>query len=260
MKRFIRDIRKYARYCFFSARASLKAEVAASYLNWLWWILDPLAFMLIYMFIVRVVFKSNEPNFPIFVFIGLTIWNFFNKCLTASVKLIRDNKMLVVKVYVPKFIIVIEKMLVSFFKMLISTALIVVMLVIFRVPFTWRMLSFIPILLLLWVGTFGLSCILTHFSVYVGDMTNLIAIILRLMFYMSGIFYSIPTRLDASYSQILLKVNPVGLLIDAARNALLLDAPLDWLALALWLGISLLASWWGVHLIYKYENSYAKVI
>ena len=36
----------------------LRAEVAGSYLNWLWWILDPLLFMLVYTFVVRVVFTS----------------------------------------------------------------------------------------------------------------------------------------------------------------------------------------------------------
>ena len=40
--RFISDMKKYFRFSLFSARAQLKTEVANSYLNWVWWVLDPL--------------------------------------------------------------------------------------------------------------------------------------------------------------------------------------------------------------------------
>ena len=49
--KFREHIQKYWKYSFFSAKTQLKAEVANSYLNWLWWIIDPLSFMLIYTFI-----------------------------------------------------------------------------------------------------------------------------------------------------------------------------------------------------------------
>ena len=78
MKKFIINIKKYFNYSVYSAKSELKNEVANSYLNWFWWILDPLAFMLIYSFIVTVVFKTKQENITVFVFIGLTIWTFFN--------------------------------------------------------------------------------------------------------------------------------------------------------------------------------------
>ena len=43
-------MKKYWKYAIYSSKAQLKAEVANSYLNWLWWVLDPLCFMLIYVF------------------------------------------------------------------------------------------------------------------------------------------------------------------------------------------------------------------
>ena len=48
MKKFIEDIKKYYKYIIYATRSNLKTEVANSYLNWLWWILDPLCFMLVY--------------------------------------------------------------------------------------------------------------------------------------------------------------------------------------------------------------------
>ena len=105
MKRFFKNVKKYWNYSLCAAKAELKAEVANSYLNWLWWILDPLSFMVIYTFMVQIVFNASEPYFPVFIFIGLTCWNYFNTSVSGSVKLVSTNKAIVTKVYVPKYIL-----------------------------------------------------------------------------------------------------------------------------------------------------------
>ena len=58
-KRFIRDMKKYFSFSIISAKSQLKSEVANSYLNWLWWILTPTCFMLIYTFIFGYVKESS---------------------------------------------------------------------------------------------------------------------------------------------------------------------------------------------------------
>ena len=103
MKRFISDIKKFYQYTMYAARSELKSEVASSYLNWLWWILDPLLFMMVYTFIAQIVFSNKKIDFfPIYVFIGLSVWNFFNKVVISSVRVVKSNSAVVSKVYVPK--------------------------------------------------------------------------------------------------------------------------------------------------------------
>ena len=70
MKRFVNDIKKYYKFTIYSAKSELKSEIANSHLSWLWWILDPLLFMMVYSFISIIVFSKSEPYFPVFVFIG----------------------------------------------------------------------------------------------------------------------------------------------------------------------------------------------
>ena len=60
MGRFFRDIKKYYKYAIYSGRAGLKAEVANSRLSWLWWILDPLLFMIIYWFLSQILGKEQD--------------------------------------------------------------------------------------------------------------------------------------------------------------------------------------------------------
>ena len=260
MKRFINDVKKFFNYTVFSAKADLKREVAGSFLSWLWWILDPLLYMLVYSFVAIVVFKSGEPYFPVFVFIGMNCWTFFSKTVKSAVKLVKDKKMIVTKVYVPKYIFIFEKMGVYGFKMLVSFALTAILMIIYQVPLSWRMFYSIPIMLVLLVGTFAASAIITHFGVFVDDLSNIITVVLQLMFYMSGIFYSIENRVPDTSGNILTKLNPVALIITDLRRVLIYNQDPHFFSLLAWFGISLLFAVIGVRTIYKQENSYVKVI
>lgn len=106
MNQFISDMKKYQKYTIYAAKSELKSEVANSHLSWLWWILDPLLFMIVYSFVAVIVFQKSEPYLPVFIFIGYNSWNFFSACLRQSVKLVAANKPIVSKVYIPKFILI----------------------------------------------------------------------------------------------------------------------------------------------------------
>lgn len=260
IKRFFRDVKRFHKYAVYSAKANLKTEVADSYLNWLWWILDPLCFMLIYVFMFGYVFKSSEQYFAVFVFIGITLWDFFNKSLIQSVKVIKNNKAIVSKVYIPKFILLIIKMCVNGFKMSISLLIIVVMLFVWRVPVTWNILYFIPILLTLFMIVFGFGCFLLHYGVFVEDLSNVLNIVLRLLFYLTGVFWSIMDRLPAPYNAYIGKGNPIAFLLTSMRECVLYGTAPNQKLLLAWFLIGLLISILGIRKIYKNENSYVKVI
>ena len=188
MSRFLKDTKKYYKYAIYSAKSKLQSEVASSYLNWLWWVLDPICFMLIYTLIFGVVFNAKEQYFTVFIFIGLTMWDFFNKTLQQSVKIVKNNKSIVAKVYLPKYILVMVRMFVNGFKMLISFGIVIIMMVIYRVPVSFNILYMIPIMLTLFLFTFGCSTIVAHFGVFVQDLSNVINIVLRLLFILPVFF------------------------------------------------------------------------
>ena len=240
MKRFFNNMKKYYKYAIRSAKAELKSEVADSYLNWLWWVIEPFCFMLIYTFVFGFVFPNNELYFASFVMVGQAAWDFFNRMITGSVKLIINNRDLVTKVYIPKYI---------FGLMLFQ-----------HVPLTWHILLLIPVLLVLYVISFGVGMILMHHGVTFNDLGNLTNIALRMVFYLSGIFYNIRTRLSGTLGFILLRANPIAFLMNEARKVCIYGQLPSFEGLAFWLAIGILLCSYGVHVIHKYENSYAKVI
>lgn len=260
MKRFIKDMKKYYKYAIYSAQSELKAEVANSHLSWLWWILDPLLFMCVYSFISLIVFGQGEKYFSIFVFIGLNSWSFFEKTLKNSVKIVSQNREIVSKVYLPKYILVLVKMYVNGFKMLISFSLVIILMIWDKVPVTANIFYIIPLFMTLIVLTFASSTIMAHFGVFVEDLANVVNVLLRLLFYMSGIFYAIEKRVDAPWGDLLLRINPMALIMDDLRRVMIYESGPHLLLIAVWFVIGLIFSVIGIKTIYKYENSYAKVI
>ncbi|MBR2953098.1 MAG: ABC transporter permease [Clostridia bacterium] len=263
MKRFIGDVKKFWNYTVYAIQSDLKAEVAGSFLSWMWWILDPLLYMLVYSFVAVFVFNSREPYFPVFVFIGLNVWQFFSKVVKSGVKLIQGKKSIVTKVYIPKFVFIFDRIGVFGIKMFISFALTTVFMIFYRVPVTWKALWVIPLFLLLFIITYAVTTIITHFGVFVEDLLNVITVVLQLGFYVSGIFYSIESRImpkSEIIGTILINCNPIALIMTDMRNVLLYNGEPHYIALAVWAVVGIVVSAIGTRIIYKHENSYVKVI
>lgn len=259
MKKFVANIKKYQGYMLYSAKAKLKSEVAGSKLNWLWWILNPFLFMLVYTFVALIVFGKSEKYFPLFVFVGLNMWDFFSKTVTASVTAVKKNRSTIAKVYIPKYILVLTTMLVNGFKMCVAFSLVIIMIPIYRVPLTWHFLELIPCFIVLFFLTFGISCIVLDLGVFLPDLSNLITVGLRLLFYMTGIFFNVQKRVPEPYNLILLHGNPMSTIIQSARNCLLYEQAVYPISLMAWCLGSVLLCVIGVKMIVKHENTYVKI-
>ena len=247
-------------YAKYATKSGLKSAVASSHLSWLWWILDPILFMLVYWFIFMVIFGQKKEYFHIFVFVGLSMWNLFNKTVSGSVRIVAANRAVVTKVYIPKYFLIIILLFQNLFKMMISFGIVIVMMLWSHVPVSYNVIYVIPIFVDLILITFGVSAILAHFGVFFDDLKNITNVGLRILFYMSGIFYVITDRVNEAIATLLLKVNPVGFLIDACRSSLVYCETPHRRLILLWFVIGAVLSAIGVAIIYKNENNYVKVI
>ena len=199
----------------------------------------------------------------VFLFVGQTMWGFFNKNVVQSVKMIKRNKGIVSKVYIPKFVLLLSNMMVNGVKMGISWIIVLIMLFTSGVGITPYVIWYIPILIVLILTTFAVSINLMHFGVFIEDLGNVINIVIQLLFFMSGIMYNIENRLGAQYplaAKIMTYGNPIALSIRDMRNILLYNQAPDIKVLGIWALVAVVFSAIGVRTIYKNENSYVKVI
>jgi len=260
VNRLLNDIKKYRKFIVYNAKVGLESEVTNAYLDWLWWILEPLCSMLVYYLIFGLVFKVDEPYYLVFIYSALTMWGFFNRTINLSTQLIKSTRSIISKVYIPKPILLISKMMVYAFKMLISAIIVVILMIPYHVPIDWHLLGLFPVLVVFFIFCYGVSSFLVHVGVFIEDMSYVISIALNILFYFTGIFYSISKNFTEPYGLIFETLNPLAFLIAQMRRALLYASSVDYVWLAVWLVISILISIGGTKIIYKNENSYAKVI
>ncbi len=263
MKEFFQNVKTYKGYLRYAPIANLKTEVSSTYLNWLWWFLDPLFFMLVYTFVAKAVFKSSVEYFPMFVFIGLNAWNMFSWSVTRAVNMIRNYRTVISKTYVPKYILVLVKMNVEAIKVGFSYIILIVMMIIYKVAPTWHIIETIPLFILLYILTFGISCVVLHIGVYVSDFNNIIPVGLRLAFYMTGIFFDLSQTGIISNPVIrfiLCGVNPMYPIITGMRNTILYGKEPDWPTVICWFFMAIAISCFGIWLINKHEDSYVKMV
>ena len=88
----------------------------------------------------------------------------------------------------------------------------------------------------------------------------MVNILLKLVFYFSGIFYSVTARISAPYGKIMATINPAAFFIEESRKVLLYGMNMSFGIYAIWLVIAIGLCAIGVRLIYKNENSYVKVM
>lgn len=260
LKRFINDLRKHMYYAVYSARVKLKSEVANSYLNWIWWVLEPVLNMIVYSVVFKNVFGRDDVTYPVFIYSGVITWGFFSRTVNYSVKAMRSNKGIVTKVYLPKYIIILSNMFLNFFKLLVSMAVMIPMLFIFDVAITVNVLWLIPLYFGLFLLSFGCSMILMHFGVFVDDLGHAMSILLHMLMYLSGIFYNVEKALAEPLASLVLTFNPMAFFIKSVRDVILGTGVIDVGRLLVWYAISIVLILCGIKIIYKHENSYVKVI
>ena len=102
--------------------------------------------------------------------------------------------------------------------------------------------------------------ILMHFGVTLNDLSNLTNIGLKMVFYLSGIFYNINERLKGTLGFVLLRVNPIAFCMNELRKVTVFGTLPSIEGLLVWLVAGIILCAIGIHVIHKNENSYAKVI
>lgn len=260
IRRSFTDIRNYWEYIIFAAKAELKNEVAGSFLGWIWWILDPLFFMLVYTFVVQFVFERGGQDFPIFVFVGLTAWNFMNNTVTSSVRIIFSFRAIISKVYLPKFVLILVRMYKNLIKMVISFILVFILMGFFNISYSWKIIYILPIILINIITTFAVSLLVAHIGVFISDSANIVNVIMRFLFYVSGVLYSITDRLPPLYQKLIFLFDPIAYVIQAYRDVILYHSFPNIYYMIYWFIVGIIASIFFLSIMYRYENTYVKVV
>lgn len=140
----------------------IKLKYRRSFLGYLWSVLNPLLVMLVMLLVFSHMFRSDIENFPAYLIIGQTLFNFMSEATNQAIFSITGNAALLKKVYVPKYIFTLSKVTSSLVNLLFAMGAMAIVLIASRVRFSPAML-FIPVILTqLYVFSLGLGLFLAQ--------------------------------------------------------------------------------------------------
>lgn len=256
-KRFLIEFVQYKDYIISYSVALEKIRVTNTSLGFIWWFLDPLLNMAIYIILVRLVFNQRDANYPVFFFSAMLVWRYFSTSVLQSINSIRSSIAICREVYVPKFIFPLVTAFGGIYPLIISLGILAVMMVIFQVPFTIY-LWYLPFLIfILLVFTITCSMLVAHIGAFIKDFANIMNHLITVAMFATPIFYSVD-RIPEKY-RFFMKLNPVGTLTTSFRNVITNGEPPPTKQLIYLLIITVFFFLLSIFLLYKYDKAYNKV-
>lgn len=196
-----------------------KTKYKRSVLGILWSFLNPLLTMLVQYIVFSTLFRSDIPNFPLYLLTGIVCFNFFTEATTIALQSIVGNASLITKVYVPKYIYPVSRVLSSTINLLLSMIpLLAVMLFTGAMPRPAMLLLPFGLLCLL-VFCIGISFILSTAMVFFRDTQFLWGVLSMLWMYATPVFY--PESIIPAEYMLIYKCNPMYHIIRFIRILLI---------------------------------------
>ena len=188
---FIQQLKKYKPLMNELVVRDLKVKYRRSFLGYVWSLLNPLMMMAVMSYVFSYMFRFDVPNYPLYLICGQTLWTFFNESTNMAMYSVVANGSLIRKVYIPKFIFPMSRVLSSFVTMGFSLVAILIVMIFTGVKINLSILLFpIPLFFLL-LFCMGIGLILSALSVYFRDIMHLYGVLTMAWMYATPVFYPI---------------------------------------------------------------------
>lgn len=232
----------------------LKLKYRRSFLGYLWSLLNPLLMMAVMSMVFSYMFRFDIPNYPLYLICGQTLWSFFNESTSVAMHSVIANSSLIRKVYIPKYIFPVSRVVSSFVTMSFSMLAILIVMVFTGVWIRPALLLFPYPLLTMLAFCAGLGMALSALAVYFRDLVHLYSVLTLIWMYATPIFYPI-TALPPMVAS-LIRLNPMYHYITFFREIVLngtIPALESWLWCA---GFALASVVLGVTIFRKLQRNF----
>ena len=259
------EIAQRRRLIRYLVQADIRKKGADTLLGNLWWVLDPLLQMAVYVVLVSVVFKRATPDYPLFIFAAILPWKWFQSTVQDAITSVTGADRLIRQIQFPKLVLPVASAgagVVNFLFGLIPLA--ALMLLLYRERLSLAVLLIPLIAVVQFFFNLALAVGLAAINVFYRDVGNLSRHFLRLWFYLSPGLYAIDDLSQAAGEVpvvgTVLLANPFAILFTAYRDVIYSEVAPDWGGLVALLVASLLLLSLTTVLFKRVEPSFAKVL
>ncbi len=202
-------------------RKELKVKYKNSILGFVWTLLNPTLYLVVFTIVFEKLLDAQVPYFAIFFLSGLLAWNLFSAAVSGATGSIVGNAALVQKVWFPREILPLASIGASLMHFVFQASILLTALIVFGRAPDWPLLPLVPLaLVVLLLVASAVGVLLAALNVYLRDIQHLLELALVAWFWMSAIVY--PFRLideklgDNAFLALLNPVIPVVITFQKA--------------------------------------------
>lgn len=196
-----------------------KAKYKRSILGVFWSFLNPLLTMIVQYVVFSNLFRFDIPYYPVYLLSGIIVFNYFSEACGMALTSIIGNATLITKVYVPKYIYPLTRILSSLVNLLISMIPLIIVTMLSGLYPTKAYLLIPFMLVCLAMFCLGLGMLLSAAMVFFRDIQFLWGVLTMIWMYLTPIFY--PESILPERVVWVLKVNPLYYFINFLRSCVM---------------------------------------
>ncbi len=232
----------------------------------LWYLAQPLLVMLIYILVFTNIANIPTDEVPpaLFYLSGIIVWNYFNECLMQTSDTFYENTSIYSKVYFPRIIIPLSKIISSLLKFAIQFSLFLIIFIYIysssdNVLAPNSSMQLLPLYLMITAMlALGAGLLITSITVKYRDLKFVFTFMTQLFMYASPVIYPI-SMLNEQYRQIMF-FNPLSHILEGFKYAFLGVGEINSAGIAYSLFISSLILFAGLIVFNKRQQTYIDYI
>ena len=254
MSSYIRNFVKFQPLLSELVARDIKIKYRRSVLGVLWTLLNPLCMMIILSIVFSSIFKFDVENFPLYVLSGQVIFNFFNDSTTSSMSAIISSASLIKKVYVPKYLFLLSRVMSSFINLMASFTALLLVMVATRAELHWTVcLSVIPLAMVV-LFSFGVGMFLAAITVRFRDVIHLYSVFTTGLLYLTPVIYPMAALPDVVKTIVM--INPLTNYLLMFRDVMFNNTLPSVFSVLLGIAEAALALALGLYVFYKNQDEF----
>jgi ABC-2 type transport system permease protein len=219
------DPQRLFRLAWTLATTDFKLKFFGSFLGYLWQLMNPLLLfgVLFVVFSFALNLDEGVRYYPVALLLGIVLFSFLNEATSQAVRSLVTRETLVRKIDFPRLAVPMASVLAATFNLLLNLVPVIVFLLASGATPSASWLLFVLVLAVLVLFAFGMSMILSVGFVRFRDIEPIWTVILQVLFYASGVFFTVDAIAGQKHGQLLVDIffcNPFAAILAAARHTL----------------------------------------
>jgi ABC-type polysaccharide/polyol phosphate export permease len=246
-------------------RADLKKKGADTLLGNVWWVLDPLLQMLVYVVLVSVILDRGGPEYPLFIFCAILPWKWFQATVSDGTTAVTAQERLIKQIQFPKLVLPVGVVIAGVVNFAFGLIPLFGLVILFYLNHLTVWVLLIPVVAVVpLVFSLAVAILLSAINVFYRDIGNLTRHLLRFWFYLSPALYGPETvaKLAGEHNIVgtVFNLNPWTHIFGAYRSLIYDGRAPDWSGLVIVLVGSVVLLVASILLFKRVEPSFAKVL